>query len=93
MAAACHSVRAQGLPMACVTRELTLAERTARRWRQKPPRSEPTRRGRPPRCATRDERNEIFRFLKKHGTATPLSAVRAHFPQLARFDLIDVCDA
>ena len=77
--------------MACVTRELPLAERTARRWRQQAAASEPALRGRPPRCATRADRNEVARFLERHGSATPLVAVRSAFPQLARFDLSDVC--
>jgi len=47
-------------------------------------------RGRPPRCASRDDRNQVYRFLRERGTSTPLTAVQAAFPQLRRADLKDV---
>lgn len=47
-------------------------------------------RGRPPRYASREERNEVFRFLRQRGGATPLAALRAAFPALARTELAEI---
>jgi len=79
--------------MAQVARRLALAERTVRRWRQRSspaPAACTTHRGRPPRCATRSQRNEVYRFLRERGGGTPLSALRAAFPQLRRCDLAEI---
>jgi hypothetical protein len=85
-----YAVRARGVAMACITREMPLAKRTARRWRQQAAASEPALRGPPPSIATRADRNAVARFLERHDSATPLVAVR--WPsRLKRFDLSDVC--
>ncbi len=76
-----------------MTRRLTLSERTVRRWRQQTCQTTAAclqERGRPPRCASRDERNKVFRFLRERGGSTPLAAVRAAFPTLARSDLAEI---
>ena len=87
--AACQSVQSCGVPMTHVTRALSIPERTVRHWRS----SKPTprrRRGRPPLPATRDQRNQVFRFIKERGAGAPLGAVRAAFPHLRRADLASV---
>lgn len=88
--AACQSVAARGAPVIEVTRHLALSDRTVRRWRQADGRPSSTRRGRPPRCASREARNQVYRFLKQRGPATPLAGLRAAFPHLRRADLADV---
>lgn len=90
---ACSYARQQAVPLVQVTRHLTLSERTVRRWRQQTCQTTATdlkERGRPPRCASREERNQVFRFLRQRSTATPLVAVRAAFPALARSDLAEI---
>jgi len=88
--AACRAVQACGLPVAGVTRRLRLSERTVRRWRHSRPAQPLPRRGRRPRCASRQQRNAVYHFLRQRGTSTPLIAVQAAFPQLRRADLRDV---
>lgn len=95
--AACQQVRQRAVPVVHVTRRLSLSDRTVRRWRQRTcQRSSPAaavclrERGRPPRCASREERNKVFRFLRQRGGATPLAALRATFPTLARADLAEI---
>ncbi|MGD9693974.1 MAG: DDE-type integrase/transposase/recombinase [Phycisphaerales bacterium] len=61
-----------------------------RRWRQQGDSFPVVHRGRPPRCATWEERNAVYRFLKQRGPTTPLAAVRAAFPVLRRSDLANV---
>ncbi len=78
------------MPVAAVTRRLHLCERTVRRWRRQPLAWPPARRGRPPHAASRQERNEVYRFLRPSGASTSLAAVRAAFPKLRREDLQDV---
>ncbi len=90
VAAACELVQTCGVPMAHVTRHLALAERTVRRWRQQRDSFSVEHRGRPPRCATWEERNAVYRFLKQRGPTTPLAAVRAAFPALRRNDLANI---
>lgn len=85
---ACEEVRACGVPMTRVTRRLGLSDRTVRRWRHAPRRSQ--RRGRPPSWATSAERSDVARFLMRSGPATPLAALRRAFPQLRRADLANV---
>jgi transposase InsO family protein len=89
VATACQSVTACGAPVIQVTRYLALSDRTARRWRRQLER-DPAPRGRPPQCATREERNLVYQFLKDRGASTPLVAVRAAFPQLRRADIGDL---
>ena len=74
------------MPVARVTRILTLSERTARRWRQEFTQATAAR-GRPPRPASRAERNAVFRFLRERGPETPLSALRATFQAVRRAEL------
>jgi putative transposase len=87
---ACRAVQARGVPVAHVTRCLWLSERTVRRWRQDRLRSPPARRGRRPHWASREERNQIYQFLRQRGTSTSLAAVRAAFPQVRRTDVGDL---
>jgi transposase InsO family protein len=86
----CRAVQARDVPVADVTRRLGASERTVRRWREGCTASPPALRGRPPRCATRRQRNEVYRFLHQRGTSTPLAAVRAAFPQLCRAELNEI---
>ncbi len=88
--AACHAVRSCGVAMVDVTRHLTLSDRTVRRWRQQGTTSSVKRRGRPPRCASREERDVVYRFLKERGPVTPLAALQVAFLQLRRADLKSV---
>ena len=85
--AACQAVATRGVPMIWVTRHLAISERTVRRWRQTEDVSLTTPCGRPPQCASREDRNVVYRFLKERGASTPLVAVRAAFPQLRRVDV------
>lgn len=90
VAAACQAVQTSGVPVVHVTRPLGLSVRTVRRWRQPGNSSGFGRRGRPPRYASREDRNRVYRFLKERGATTPLAAVRAEFPELRRADLLDL---
>ena len=87
---ACRAVQARGVPVAEVTRCLSLSERTVRRWRHERRLSPLADRGRRPHWASREERNQVFRFLRERGSSTPLAAVRAAFPQIRRADLGDL---
>lgn len=88
--AACQHVAARGVPAIQVTRHLALSDRTVRRWRQPDKQWPVAPRGRPPQCASREDRNLVYQFLKERGAATPLVAVRAAFPDLRRADLAEV---
>jgi len=90
VAEACRAVQAREVPVAAVTRCLGASERTVRRWRRGSSASPPASRGRPPRWATRQQRNEVYRFLRRRGTSTSLAAVRAAFPKLRRVDLGEI---
>jgi len=90
VAAACQAVATRGVPMVQLTRHLAISERTVRHWRQAGDTSLTVSCGRPPRCASREERNRVYRFLKERGAATPLVAVRAAFPQLRRVDVAEI---
>lgn len=87
---ACRSVQQRGVPAADVTRGLNVSDRTLRSWRQKSCTSQAAFRGRRPQCATRLERNEVYRFLVERGAATSLDALRAEFPHLRCADLRDL---
>ena len=87
---ACRAVQARGVPVVHVTRCLSLSERTARRWRHNRPAWPPARRGRRAYWASREERNQIYQFLRQRGASTSLAAVRAAFPQVRRADLSDL---
>jgi transposase InsO family protein len=68
-----------------------ISPRTLRHWVQSRRQAgAPRARGRPPRCATRDERNQAYRWLRESGPGTSLAALRAAFPQLRRRDLLDL---
>jgi transposase InsO family protein len=88
--AACQSAATCGVPVIQVTRHLTLSERTVRRWRQPGNALPAVPRGRPPQCASREDRNLVYRFLKERGATTPLVAVRAAFPHLRRLDVAEI---
>jgi transposase InsO family protein len=87
VADACRTAQQRGVPAAHVTRGLNVSDRTVRFWQQKPCTSPLACRGRSPQCATREERNEAYRFLVERGEATSLEALRAAFPRLRRADL------
>lgn len=87
VARACRAVQAHGVPVVEVTRGLGVSERTVRRWRKDDCASPPTPLGRRPVWALREDRNQVYRFLRERGAGTPLAAVRAAFPHLARADL------
>ncbi len=79
--------------MVHVTRCLALPDRTVRRWRNRNCEEQVTcqvRRGRLPRPASRDQRNQVFRFLRQRGPVTPLSALRVAFPEVPRSDLKEI---
>lgn len=63
--AACQAIATRGVPMIWVTRHLAISERTVRRWRLTEDVSLTTRCGRPPQCASREDRNVVYRFLKE----------------------------
>jgi transposase InsO family protein len=87
---ACQAVTTCGAAVVQVTRRLALSERTVRRWRRSSDLDRVLPRGRPPQCAPRDDRNQVYQFLKERGASTPLVAVRAAFPTLRRSDLVDL---
>ena len=93
VATACRRAQQCDVPVVQVTRSLALPDRTVRRWRNQS-RREPgicvTPRGRASRPASREERNQVFQFLRQHGTTTPQSALRAAFPQIPRCDLSEI---
>jgi len=88
--AACRAVQARGVPVAAVIRHLHLSERTVRHWRAQQPTWRPARRGRRPYWASREQRNEVYQFLRARGVSTSLAAVRAAFPKLRVEDLRDL---
>ncbi|MGE4105535.1 MAG: transposase family protein [Pirellulales bacterium] len=90
MSQACNQARRQAIPVAWVTRQLSLPERTARRWRQAGRGTTPARSGRPPQPATIAQRNAARRFLSQGGAGVPLYALRREFPEVRRADLQDV---
>jgi transposase InsO family protein len=90
VAHACSAVRQHGVPVVQVTRCLGVSERTVRHWRREAGASPPACRGRRPRSALREDRNQVYRFLRERGAATPLVAVQAAFPHLRRADLHEV---
>lgn len=98
---ACDAARTCEAPLAQVASRLGVSDRSVRRWRRakiaaqqhSPQKREPRRaprRGRPPRPATRDERNQVYRWLKQRGPSAPLAALRAEFPMLRVADLRSV---
>ena len=90
MVQACGHVRQNSIPVAWVTRQLSLPERTVRRWRQGSRNPAPARCGRPARPATRAQRNAATQFLRERGADAPLYALRRAFPDMRRADLQDV---
>jgi transposase InsO family protein len=88
--AACQSAKQHDVPVIHMTRGLALPDRTVRRWRSRScdlSANCSPRRGRLPRPASRDQRNQVFRILRQRGATTPLSALRAAFPDVPRCDL------
>lgn len=93
MVAGCQTAKQHEVPVIHVTRGLALPDRTVRRWRSRscdPRVSCSIRRGRLPRPASREQRNQVFRFLRQRGPTTPLSALRAAFPDVPRCDLKEI---
>lgn len=90
VAAACGDARQRGVPAIRVTSLLAVSDRTVRRWPRAQLESQWADRGRPARCASREERNAVYRFLRERGSATPLAALQAEFPELRRADLQDL---
>jgi transposase InsO family protein len=93
VATVCHFVQTQQVPVAHVTRCLSISDRTVRRWRSRTCALSdacPVTRGRPSQPATRQERNLVYQFVKERGAGTPLASVQAAFPHLRRADLLEV---
>lgn len=91
--AACQSAKQHDVPAIHVTRGLALPDRTVRRWRSRSCEEQVNcspRRGRLPRPPSREQRNQVFRFLRQRGATTPLSALRAAFPDVPRCDLKEI---
>jgi hypothetical protein len=90
---ACQTAKQHEVPVVHVTRCLALPDRTVRRWRNRICDSQVTcsiRRGRLPRPASRNQRNQVFRFLRQRGSTTPLAALRVAFPDVPRCDLKEI---
>ena len=90
---ACQAAKQHEVPVVHVTRGLALPDRTVRRWRSRscdPSANCSPRRGRLPRPASRDQRNQVFRFLRQRGPVTPLAALRVAFPDVPRSDLLEI---
>lgn len=90
---ACQTAKQHEVPMVHVTRCLALPDRTVRRWRNRncdPQVTCSIRRGRLPRPASLDQRNQVFRFLRQRGPVTPLCALRVAFPEVPRSDLKEI---
>ena len=87
---ACQAVVSCGGAVIQVTRHLGVSDRTVRRWRHADTALPVVGSGRPPQCASRDDRNLVYRFLKERGATTPLVAVQAAFKQLRRADVEDL---
>lgn len=90
VAQACGQARQQDIPVAWVTRQLSLSERTTRRWRQANRGPTPARCGRPATPATIAQRNAARQFMSQGGPGVPLYALRREFPEVRRADLQDV---
>lgn len=93
VAAVCHFVQTQHVPLVQVTRCLPISDRTVRRWRSRTcalSHACPAARGRPAQPATRQDRNLVYRFVHERGAGTPLASVQAAFPHLRRADLQEV---
>ncbi len=90
---ACQTAQQHEVPVVHVTRCLALPDRTVRHWRNRNCDSQVTcsiRRGRLPRPASWDQRNQVFRFLRQRGPVTPLAALRVAFPEVPRCDLKEI---
>lgn len=97
--ARCHTVevcaraRTQGVPRAAVTRRLRMSPRTLRDWHRRARRATPpANRGRPPRPATLQQRQDVAAFLQAGGPGLPTITARAAFPDLARDDVAEVAE-
>lgn len=86
-----QEVQAAGLSQAEALRCARISRGTLRNWRRRQQTQRPLPlRGRPPRCATRDERQAALGFLKEHGSHVPLQALREQLPEVARVELDDL---
>lgn len=83
---------AAGLKRPLALRVAHLSPGTWRNWRRWQQAAAPplAHRGRPPRCASRAERQTATRFLMEHGSQVPLHALREQLPAVARAELVDL---
>ena len=90
---ACQTAKQHEVPVVHVTRCLAVPDRTVRRWRSRSCAVSTmcsAARGRLPRPASREVRNEVFRFLRRRGPTTPLAALRVAFSDVPRCDLKEI---
>ena len=85
-------VVAAGLKRPAALKAAQISSGTWRHWRRWQQAAAPplANRGRPPRCASRDERQAATQFLIEHGSQVPLHALREHLPTVARAELVDL---
>lgn len=84
--------QAAGLSRTAALREARISPGTWRNWQRWQQADQPllALRGRPPHCATHDERQSTIRFLVTHGSQLPLHALREHLPNATRAELDDL---
>jgi hypothetical protein len=92
VSASIDEARAAGLSLRCAAAVAQISTRTWHVWQQWRGDGKPCLplRGRPPRCATLDERRRACDFLQEHGSHVPLRAIRDHLPSVARAELADL---
>ncbi len=84
--------RRAGLSLSRATAVAQISCRTWHVWQQWRKQGQPCLppRGRPPRCATQEERSRACLFLREQGAHVPLRALREHLPSVARAELADL---
>jgi transposase InsO family protein len=87
-----EEAQAAGLSRTAALREARISAGTWRNWQRWQQAGQPllALRGRPPRCATHDERQSAIRFLVAHGSQLPLHALREHLPKVTCAELDDL---
>ena len=83
---------AAGLKRPAALEAAGISPGTWRHWRRWQHAAAPplAKRGRPPHCASRAQRQAATRFLVEHGSQVPLHALREHLPTVARAELVDL---
>lgn len=87
-----EQAQAAGLAHTAALSEARISSGTWRNWQRWQQEGGPALalRGRPPRSATRYQRQEALRLLAAHGSGLPLQALREHLPDVARAELDDL---